>query len=160
IAQALSGLGSYKGNSDGYIVKINTLSSGVPSLVYSSYVGGGNFDQLTGVAVAGCSAFASGFTQSTDFPTVPSTVVNPPQGVLVKVTDTNPSLSIAKAHVGDFTQGQNGATYSITVSNVGCGPTSGTITVTDNVPTGLTLASMTGTGWTCNSNSCNRSDAL
>jgi hypothetical protein len=40
--------------------------------------------------------------------------------------------------------------------------TSGAVTVTETVPSGLTLVSMTGTGWTCASggNSCTRSDAL
>jgi len=47
------------------------------------------------------------------------------------------------------------------VSNAAWGaPTSGTVTVTENVPTGLTLAAMAGSGWTCSSNACTRSDAL
>jgi uncharacterized repeat protein (TIGR01451 family) len=73
-----------------------------------------------------------------------------------------PVLSITKTHTGNFTQGQTGATYTVTVSNTGNAPTSGTITVTETVPSGLTLVSMTGTGWTCPSpgNTCSRSDAL
>ena len=72
-----------------------------------------------------------------------------------------PVLSIAKSHTGNFAQGQNGATYSVMVSNAsGAGPTSGTVTVTENVPAGLTLVSMSGTGWGCASNACTRSDAL
>jgi uncharacterized repeat protein (TIGR01451 family) len=74
------------------------------------------------------------------------------------------SLSIAKTHSGNFTQGQNGATYTLTVSNAtGAGPTAGTVTVTETVPTGMTLASMAGTGWTCPGtapNNCTRSSAL
>ena len=74
---------------------------------------------------------------------------------------TLPSLEITKSHAGNFTQGQQGATYAVTVSNgAGAGPTSGTVTVTDTVPSGLTLVSMAGTGWTCAANSCTRSDAL
>ena len=61
-----------------------------------------------------------------------------------------PSLSISKTHVGSFAQGQNGATYSVVVSNAGtAGPTSGTVTVTEIIPSGLTLVSMSGMGWTC-----------
>jgi uncharacterized repeat protein (TIGR01451 family) len=73
-----------------------------------------------------------------------------------------PVLSITKTHTGNFTQGQQGATYTVTVSNTGNAPTSGTITVTETVPSGLTLVSMAGTGWTCPSpgNTCSRSDAL
>jgi uncharacterized protein (TIGR03437 family) len=77
--------------------------------------------------------------------------------------DVTPVLSIAKSHTGNFTQGQNGATYSVTVSNAtGAGPTSGTATVTETVPAGLTLVSMAGTGWTCSTggNTCARSDPL
>src|SRR5690348_499540 len=76
-----------------------------------------------------------------------------------------PVLSITKSHTGNFTQGQQNATYTVTVSNgVGAGPTDGTtVTVTDTVPSGLTLVSMAGTGWTCPgtaANNCTRSDAL
>src|SRR5439155_974164 len=73
-----------------------------------------------------------------------------------------PSLVIVKSHVGNFTQGQSGAAYTVVVSNSGLGPTFGTVTVTDVVPSGLTLVSMAGTGWTCPTpgNTCSRSDAL
>ena len=58
-------------------------------------------------------------------------------------------LRIAKSHTGNFTVGVNG-TYTLTASNAGSAATSGTITVTDNLPTGLTVASLpTGTGWDC-----------
>jgi uncharacterized repeat protein (TIGR01451 family) len=71
-------------------------------------------------------------------------------------------LGVTKSHTGNFTQGQQGATYTVTVSNTGNAPTTGTITVTETVPSGLVLVSMAGTGWTCPSpgNTCSRSDAL
>ncbi len=70
-------------------------------------------------------------------------------------------LQIAKTHTGNFTKGQTGATYTVTVSNqVTSQPTTGKVTVMDTIPSGLTLVSMAGTGWTCAANSCNRSDAL
>ena len=72
----------------------------------------------------------------------------------------SPSLSISKTHSGNFKQGQQNGTYTVTVSNSGGSPTSGMVTVTDTLPTGFTLASMSGTGWSCSSNSCSRSDAL
>src|SRR5277367_6254 len=76
---------------------------------------------------------------------------------------TTPVLAITKTHTGDFTQEQTGATYTVTVSNAaGAGPTSGTVTVTDAIPSGLILDSMAGTGWTCagGGNTCTRGDAL
>ncbi len=71
-----------------------------------------------------------------------------------------PALKIVKSHSGNFSQGQTGAAYTIAVSNTGSAATSGTVTVTDSLPTGLTLTNMTGTGWTCAGASCSRSDAL
>lgn len=76
-----------------------------------------------------------------------------------------PDLTISKSHTSSFTQGQVGATYSITVSNLGSGPSSGTVTVTDSVPGGLTPISASGPGWTCpapsgQTISCTRADAL
>jgi len=58
-------------------------------------------------------------------------------------------LIIAKSHSGDFAQGAIGAQYTITVSNSGVAPTSGTVTVVDTLPAGLTPTGATGTGWTC-----------
>jgi uncharacterized repeat protein (TIGR01451 family) len=82
----------------------------------------------------------------------------------IQACTTASSLSIAKTHSGNFSQGQYGATYTVTVSNAaGAGPTAGTVTVTETVPTGMTLASMAGTGWTCPgtaANNCTRSSAL
>ncbi len=74
-----------------------------------------------------------------------------------------PDLGIAKAHAGNFTQGQTGAVYTITVSNLTAVPTLGTVTVTDALPSGLTATAFTGPGWTCLSLpalSCSRGDFL
>jgi uncharacterized repeat protein (TIGR01451 family) len=89
---------------------------------------------------------------------------NSSSDVTTIVAPLTPDLAIAKTHSGNFTQGQTGATYTINVSNVGTGPTSGTVTVTDTLPAGLTGPSATGTGWVCNTVSvtvtCTRGDAL
>jgi uncharacterized repeat protein (TIGR01451 family) len=73
-----------------------------------------------------------------------------------------PDLTITKAHSGSFTRGQTGATYSITVSNVGNAATSGTVTVTDTLPSGLTATAISGSGWSCTlaTAACTRSTAL
>jgi uncharacterized repeat protein (TIGR01451 family) len=77
------------------------------------------------------------------------------------ITVNPPALSIAKSHTGNFRQGQNGATYLVTVSNrTGAGSTSGAVTVTEAVPTGMTLVSMAGTGWTCGGDTCVTSNVL
>ena len=70
-------------------------------------------------------------------------------------------LSVTKTHTGSFTQGQTGVSYTVTVRNgASAGVTNGTVTVAENVPAGLTLISMSGSGWNCASNACTRADAL
>jgi uncharacterized repeat protein (TIGR01451 family) len=71
-------------------------------------------------------------------------------------------LTITKSHTGSFTQGQIGATYTLTAKNSGTAATSGTVNVVDTLPTGLTATAISGTGWTCTlaTLTCTRSDVL
>jgi uncharacterized repeat protein (TIGR01451 family) len=80
----------------------------------------------------------------------------------LSVPVSGPALSIAMTHAGTFAQGQKNATYAITIVNIGQAPTSGTVTVTDQVPAGLTAIAMAGPGWACAqpSGPCTRSDVL
>ncbi len=73
-----------------------------------------------------------------------------------------PDLTIAKSHTGNFTQGQQGATYTITVTNIGAKSTKGTVTVVDTLPAKLTATAFSGTGWSCTLGTltCTRTDAL
>jgi uncharacterized repeat protein (TIGR01451 family) len=82
--------------------------------------------------------------------------------LLTPATPPNPAvLTITKTHPGNFQQGQVGATYTVVVSNSpGAGPTSGTVSVSDTIPAGLTLIGMAGTGWSCPASTCSRGDAL
>jgi len=76
-------------------------------------------------------------------------------------TVTPAVLTVASNHIGNFTQGQQGAVYTVTVSNEpGAGATSGAVTVTDSLSSGLSMVSLAGMGWTCGANTCTRSDAL
>jgi uncharacterized repeat protein (TIGR01451 family) len=69
-------------------------------------------------------------------------------------------LTINSSHGGSFAAGQAG-TYTLTVANdPAAAATSGLVTVTETLPAGLTLVSMTGTGWSCSASSCTRGDAL
>ncbi len=56
-------------------------------------------------------------------------------------------LTLAMSHAGDFVAGTNGS-YTLVVHNNG-DPVSGTTTVTDTLPAGLSFVSGTGTGWSC-----------
>ena len=60
-----------------------------------------------------------------------------------------PDLTITKTHTGSFLQGQVGATYTLTVTNIGGGPTSSPVTVSDTLPAGLTPTAAAGAGWVC-----------
>ncbi len=89
-------------------------------------------------------------TSSTDVTVVNTTAPSNP-----------PNLSVAITHTGNFTQGQQNATYTLTVSNKGgVSSTSGTVYVNEILPVGLTAVSMSGTGWVCSPDSCSRADAL
>ncbi len=74
----------------------------------------------------------------------------PPYSMTVLQWSVGPDLSVSKTHSGNFTVGANGV-YTLTVANIGSAASSGTVTVTDTLPTGLTLVSAAGTGWVCSS---------
>ncbi len=60
----------------------------------------------------------------------------------------NANLTIQKSHeVGNFNWGQHSALYTITVANTGSVATSGTVTVTDTLPAGLSFVSASSLGW-------------
>ncbi len=120
-----------------------------PIVVVVNVAGGATSPQANTATVSGGGSASASATDSTNIEPPP-----PP----------NPAvLSIVKIHSGDFTQGQQG-TYAVTVKNaVAAGPTTGTVVVTDALPTGLTFVSMGGAGWTCPGtapNNCTRTDVL
>jgi uncharacterized repeat protein (TIGR01451 family) len=90
--------------------------------------------------------------------------VAPPASFLL--TNTGPApmpdLTIVKSHTGHFSQGQNGATYDIAISNVGTAATTGMVSVAETLPAGFTAVAIGGTGWACDSAtlSCTRTDSL
>ncbi len=73
-----------------------------------------------------------------------------------------PDLAITATHTGNFTQGDVGDTYTLVVTNLGAGASSGTVTVVNTLPTGLTATAISGTGWTTDLGTltCTRSDVL
>src|SRR5450830_225449 len=68
-----------------------------------------------------------------------------------EVPNAAPDLAISKTHSpASFGQGSSTGYFTITPSNIGTIATSGTISIVDTLPTGMTVASVaTGTGWTC-----------
>lgn len=61
-----------------------------------------------------------------------------------------PYLSVTLSHLGDFVQGQNGAVYTVTVTNTSTEPSTGTVYVSQQGSFGLNRLSFGGAGWNCN----------
>uniref|UniRef100_Q02BD5 Conserved repeat domain n=1 Tax=Solibacter usitatus (strain Ellin6076) TaxID=234267 RepID=Q02BD5_SOLUE len=142
--------------------------------VYTSYIANPGLNSpVPGITTVNLSYAASppNFTVSSgasasDTLPVPRFVadLNAARGLLAIVAGScSPQLSISKVHSGNFTQGQNGATYTLVVNNAAsAAATSGLVTVTDTLPAGLTAVAMSGSGWSCNTGtlSCTRGDPL
>jgi uncharacterized repeat protein (TIGR01451 family) len=116
---------------------------------YSWIFPGGSPESAT-VQNPGAVTFSSPGTYIASLTVVDNNDANDPSPPVRTITVlSRPALTITKTHAGSFTQGQKNATYTISVSNAGQSPTSGTVTVNETLPAGLTLVSMAGTGWNC-----------
>jgi uncharacterized repeat protein (TIGR01451 family) len=72
-------------------------------------------------------------------------------------------MTVMMSHAGSFSPGQVGAAYTIRAHNAGQGAASGNVTVSVNLPSGLSATAISGAGWSSCSTvsvSCLRSDAL
>ena len=71
-------------------------------------------------------------------------------------------LAVKSTHGGNFTQGGSGYVYTLSVSNVGTLSSSGTVTVVNTLPAGLSATTISGTGWSVDLPTLTsaRSDAL
>lgn len=127
----------------------STNYSGTPG-AFGIYDSGGTTRAYTGLGdKKGLDLWAYFFTTS---PSVPVVIINAGGG----------DLQINKTPSASFPVNGTGS-YTLTVTNIGTNTISGTTTVVDNLPTGLTFSSVSGMGWTCNNAnpvSCTRSDSL
>ncbi len=135
---------------------------------------GANLDSTTNVTLNGTSALYTITATNQLIAIVPASATSGPMTVMTlggTVTSsgsytvaagTGPDLTITKTHTGNFIQGDTGDTYTIIVTNVGNAASSGTVTVTDALPAGLTATTISGTGWTATLSTltCTRSDTL
>jgi hypothetical protein len=60
-----------------------------------------------------------------------------------------PDLVAEVSHQGSFAQGQTAVAYTLFAANKGGKTTTGTITLVDTLPAGLTATAISGTGWNC-----------
>src|SRR5262249_18319677 len=108
---------------------------------------------------------ADGSNASATLP-IPRFATNP-RGVFPVLTVAGaqpPRLSIFKTHSGGAPQGTSSFGYNITLSKSPKerAPDGTPVTVRDDLPSGLTAETISGTGWSCNLTSlvCTRSDVL
>ncbi len=135
-------------------------------------IAGTNFVSVSSVTFNGVSAAFTVNSSTQIVATVPLNANSGPISVTAAGTAISPTsfvvsgsavdLAITSSHIGNFTQGDVADTYLISAANVGSIASSGTVTVTDLLPAGLTATSISGDGWTTDLNSltCTRSDAL
>ncbi len=141
-------------------------------LTYVSATGAGWTCAPAGAAVTCTSPGPLAQNQSTSIALVVAVALNAPSSVIIRsrvntpgepankltnnfvedatpISNGAPDLAIVKsAAATPFVVGQN-ATYSLTITNVGQFATSGTTSITDVLPAGLTYVSATGAGWSC-----------
>jgi len=89
-------------------------------------------------------------------------ILNNTASDITTITPVAPDLTITNKHLGIFKKGLPVAYYIIRVTNSGNSPTSGTVSVTDTIPSGLTAKGIWGAGWNCNpvTLTCIRSNTL
>ncbi|MCC6769990.1 MAG: DUF11 domain-containing protein [Gemmatimonadaceae bacterium] len=125
---------------------ICSFASGTVSCTYAAAIAAGASTTVLVTVAVGASAVPSVTNTATVQTPGDGNPGNNTSTIVTPVTLLD--VAIAKSHTGSFTVGQNG-TYTLTVSNVGNVATTGPLTVTDNLPTGLTFVSASGTGWSC-----------
>ena len=150
--QATHGLGGL----DAFLAKLNAAGS---ALVYSTYLGGNGNDEGRGIAVDGAgSAYVTGKTDSTDFPT--ASPLQPVKGsgidaFIAKIIDAAAllaDLSIAKTDAPDPVTAGSNLTYTITVTNNGPNDASSVI-VADTLPAGVAFVSSSASQGSCSGTS-------
>ena len=140
------------GNVDAFVTK---LDGAVPTLVYSTYLGGTSADQANGIAVdAVGNALIVGTTSSSNFPRVSAldSTLGGSADAFVSKLGTSADLSIAKSDSRDPVMVNNPLSYTLKVTNNGPSPSSG-VTATDVLPAGLTFGSANSTQGSCSFNS-------
>lgn len=78
--------------------------------------------------------------------------VEPISDTLDVIPQATQDLRITKTASADFTIGNSGGSFLLTVSNASTSPVPGQVTVTDTLPASLALRTVSGSGWNCNAN--------
>jgi uncharacterized repeat protein (TIGR01451 family) len=138
----------------------NLLSSSNASVTLSQYSGPGSGlnGVLTASAVNGVATFSSVWLNTAgtyQIGAASSGLEGSVSNSFVVSAPAVPDLTLSVGHNGNFSQGDVADAYYIAVSNVGSASTTGTVTVTDTLPSGLTPTaadSGASNGWTLSTN--------
>jgi hypothetical protein len=108
----------------------NTTATGYTGTVHFTSSDGkavlpANSALLNGVMMLPAVLNTAGGQTITATDTVTASITGTSGTVTVTGVGPGPMLTISKTHAGNFTQGQQGAQYSLTVANAGTGPTAG-----------------------------------
>jgi len=108
-----------QGSDDAFVTKIDTGQTGNDSLIYSTYLGGGDNDYGYGIAVdSSGNAYVTGYTQSSDFPTAGLIQTTNAGGRDAFITKLNPSGS-ALTYSTYLGGGNDDEGYGIAVDSLG-----------------------------------------
>jgi hypothetical protein len=108
----------------------NTTATGYTGTVHFTSSDGkavlpANSALLNGVMTLPAVLNTAGAQTITAMDTVTASITGTSGTITVAGVGPSPMLVISKTHAGNFTQGQQGAQYSLTVTNSGAGPTNG-----------------------------------
>lgn len=161
VKKTLGGNGTFAFTSNFGLTSLTT-SGGTASQTFSGLTAGGSYG-VTETVPSGWTQNSATCTNGT--PTAITVVADATTTCTITNTMESaaaPDVAIRKSHTGDFRQGDAADTYTLTVTNVGQGPTTDAVTVTDTLPAGLTATAISGTGWSCimATLSCRRNDSL
>jgi hypothetical protein len=123
----------------------NTTATGYTGTVHFTSSDGkavlpANSALLNGVMTLPAVLNTAGAQTITATDTVTASITGTSGTITVAGVGPSPMLVISKTHAGNFTQGQQGAQYSLTVTNSGAGPTSGNAVSTTVQSTGSIYA--------------------
>ncbi|HML16578.1 MAG TPA: SBBP repeat-containing protein [Bryobacteraceae bacterium] len=114
-------ISTYSGNSHAFVTMLDPSQAGAAGLIYSTFLGGSNFDQGNGIAVANGQIYVTGWTVSSDFPVVNAYQPAQVAGYDAFIVQIDPTQSGAASEINGTYLGGSGqdSGNAITVDSAG-----------------------------------------